>query len=80
MACFRKDVSDVVVTFTDGEVKTYRISAGTGIGGWLAREAGANGVLSLFNRDQSWGIPLASIRDWSILPVPATDEADDSNG
>jgi len=64
-----KDLSDVVVTFTDGEVKTYRISAGPSIGGYLAREAGAHGVLSLFNKEQSCGIPLASIRDWAILPV-----------
>lgn len=64
------DASDVTVTFTDGEVKVYRISAGPTIGGWLAREAGANGVLSLFNRDQAWGIPLSSVRDWSIATAP----------
>jgi hypothetical protein len=66
-----RDLSDVTVTFTDGEVKTYRITAGTGIGGYyLAREAGAHGVLSLFNRDQSVGIPLASIRDCQNLNHP----------
>lgn len=71
---YYKDLSDVVVTFTDGEVKTYRITAGPSIGGYLAREAGAHGVLSLFNKDQSWGIPVTSIRDWSIVPVPVEAE------
>lgn len=71
---FYKDMSDVEVTFTDGEVKTYRITAGPGIGGYLAREAGASGVLSLFNSERSWGIPVSSIRDWSIAPVPVETE------
>lgn len=76
MGRFYKDLSDVTVTFTDGEVKTYRITAGPSIGGYLAREAGANGVLSLFNRDMSWGIPVAAIRDWSISPVPVEEGAE----
>jgi hypothetical protein len=70
---FLKDVSDVTVTFTDGEVKVYRISAGVSIGGYLAREAGATRVLSLFNKEQAWGVPVTSIRDWSISPVEASD-------
>ena len=74
-----KDLSDVTVTFTDGEVKVYRITAGTSIGGYLVREAGASGVLSLFNKEQSWGIPLVSIRDWCISPVPVeAQEAEDA--
>lgn len=39
--------SDVEVTFIDGEVKTYRITAGVSVGGHLAREAGESGILSL---------------------------------
>jgi len=58
--------STVTVTFTDGEIKNYLISAGPSIGGYLAREAGASGILSLFNPQQSWAIPLTGIRDWSI--------------
>lgn len=73
---FLKDLSDVTITFTDGEIKVYRITAGPSIGGYLAREAGANGVLSLFNAHQSWGIPTTSIRDWSITPVPADEPSD----
>lgn len=68
------NASDVTVTFTDGEVKTYRISASPAVGSHLAREAGANGVLSLFNHDMSWGIPTSSIRDWVITPVVADAE------
>ena len=81
MAGFHKDLSDVTVTFTDGEVKVYRITASPSIGGYLARDAGANGVLTLFNRDQSWGVPLVSIRDWSIASVPIEPEpAGETNG
>lgn len=74
MAQFIKDLSDVTVTFRDGEVKTYRITASPTIGGYLAREAGSNGVLSLFSREQSWGIPLNAIRDWSITSVTVPPE------
>lgn len=80
MAKFYKDLSDVTVTFTDGEVKTYRISAGPSIGGFLAREAGAHGVLSLFNNSNAWGVPLSSIRDWSIAPVPVEENGEVDNG
>lgn len=61
-----KEYSNVTVTFKDGEVKTYLISAGPGVGGYLAREASACGVLSLFNGEQSFGVPLDNIRDWQI--------------
>lgn len=78
---FCKDLSDVTVTFIDGEVRTYRISANSTIGGSLAREAGTNGVLSLWNKDKSWGIPTASIRDWEISSVPVeAPAAEQTNG
>jgi len=81
MAQNYKDLADVTVTFNDGEIKTYRINAGPSIGGFLAREANANGVLSLWNRDQSFGIPLTNIRDWAINPVPVVqDEPEQSDG
>jgi hypothetical protein len=80
MVAFHKDLSDVTITFDDGEVKTYRITASPSIGGYLAREAGSSGILSLFNKDQSWGIPLARIRDWSIQPVPVEVAEGEANG
>jgi len=69
-----KALADVTVTFKDGEVKTYRISAGPNIGSYLARDSATTGVLSLWNRDQSFGIPVANIRDWAINIVPEETE------
>lgn len=77
---FYKDLSDVTITFDDGEVKKYRISASPSIGGYLASEAGRSGILSLFNKDQSYGIPLSRIRDWSIEAVPVPDDGAVTNG
>ena len=65
----KSDFSDVDVTFTDGEVKTYRITAGIGIAQYLAREAANTGVLTLFNNEASHGIPLVNIREYVIRPV-----------
>lgn len=66
--------SKVMITFTDGEVKEYVISAGRGIMMYLTREAGQTGILTLWNKQVSYAIPIASIRDWSIeeLPVEVT--------
>ena len=70
---------EVEVTFIDGEVKTYRITAGVSgvsVGGYLAREAGESGILSLWNANESTAIPIVQIREWKIRPVqPAQDEA-----
>ena len=67
----KREQSDVHVTFNDGEVKVYRISAGVGISRHLAHEARTTGVLSLWNGFEiSYGIPLANIREWVIVPIP----------
>lgn len=66
---FMRNLSDVIVTFNDGEVKQYRITAGPSIGGYLAREAGETGILNLFNDAQSYGIPMGNIREWQITSV-----------
>ena len=72
----KHEESDVEVTFIDGEVKTYRITAGVSVGGYLAREAGESGILSLWNAQESIAIPIVQIREWKIRPVsPAQDEA-----
>jgi hypothetical protein len=88
MTAFIPNKADVIVTFKTGEVKTYRISAGPGVGGHLARKAGSCGVLSLFNHECGWGIPLTSIHAWEIKPVPVpegtyteqVDESEATNG
>ena len=75
---YPKQRSIVTVTFNDGEVKTYEISAGSGIAGFLMREASDTGIVTL--RDDDAGaavcIPLDHIRDIQIAPVAATNEED----
>lgn len=61
--------SRVIVTFLDGEVKEYNISAGPRIGGHIVWEAGDTGILNLFNDDTSYAIPLTHIREWLIEPM-----------
>jgi len=69
------DMSIVTVTFVDGEVKEYRITAGLGISQYLAREAGETGILTLFNGEESHGLPMSQVREYIIKPyreeVPA---------
>lgn len=72
---FPQTHSIVKVSFNDGEVKEYVISAGPGIGGYLAREAGETGILNLYNADESYAIPLSNIREWTIVHRPDEDEA-----
>ena len=64
-----KAYSDVEVTFLDGEVRKYRISASTAIGAYLAQQAGETGVLVLYNEDTSHGIPMSQIREYVLRPV-----------
>ncbi len=70
MAGFYKDLSDVAVTFDDGEVKTYRITAGVSISTYLAQEASRTGILNLWNKEHSVCIPVTRIREWSLSSVP----------
>lgn len=62
--------SVVEVIFNDGQSKQYIISAGPSIGGYLTREAGETGILSLFNAEESYAIPLCNIREWKIVHRP----------
>ena len=73
-----QNLSDVEVTFTDGEVKVYRISAGIRIGQYLAREAAETGILTLFNDEVSHGVPLSNIREYHIKPVYVDETEKDS--
>lgn len=65
--------SIVEVTFNEGEVKQYIISASPSIGGYLASQAGETGILSLYNADESYAIPLCNIREWKIIHRPEED-------
>ena len=62
--------SIVEVTFNEGDVKQYVISASPTIGGHLTRQAGETGILSLYNADESYAIPLCNIREWKIVHRP----------
>jgi len=66
--------SVVRVTFNDGEIKEYVISASPSIGSYLAREAGETGILSLYNLDENYAVPLRNIREWQIVASPFTPE------
>lgn len=70
MTTYPRTSSIVKVTFNDGEIKEYVISAGSSIGGHLSREAGETGILNLFNLDESYAIPLVNIREWVIINIP----------
>lgn len=75
---YPKERSIVTVTFTDGEIKEYIISAGVRIGTYLAREMGSTGILVLFNEEESNSIPVQNIREYSITPMPE-DETETAN-
>ena len=73
---YPKQRSVVTVTFNDGEVTTYEISAGASIAGYLMRDASDTGVVTL--RDDESGsavcIPLDRIRDVQFAPAPAANK------
>lgn len=68
-----ENLSAVEVEFIDGEVRTYTITASYRIGSWLAREASDNGVLTLFNDEQSVSVPISQVRTYTIRPIPLED-------
>ena len=59
----------VTVTFNDGEIKTYPISAGPTIAGYLARQTSETGMLVLFTKRQAVSIPVENIREWYIVEL-----------
>ena len=67
---YPKQFSDVDVTFTDGVVQRYRISAGITISQYLAKSAAETGILTLINDDVAHGIPINQVREYVIQPVP----------
>jgi predicted chitinase len=58
--------SIVEVTFIDGEVIEYEISANPSVARYLARKMGETGSLSLWNNDESYVIPAHSIRHYTV--------------
>ena len=78
---YPKQRSTVAVTFNDGEMKTYEISAGASIAGYLMKEASETGIVTL--RDDDAGaavcVPLDRIRDIQIAPIGVTTETKGDN-
>lgn len=75
MAKYPKQRSAVTVTFDDGEVRTYQLSAGSTIAGYMMEQAAQTGILVL--RDDDAGVavcvPLARIRDVQFAPENTAD-------
>jgi len=73
---YPKQRSIVSVTFNDGEVRSYEISAGASIAGFLMRDASDTGIVTL--RDDESGsavcIPLDRIRDVQFAPAPTANK------
>ena len=69
--------SIVEVTFLDGEVREYEISAGSGISKYLVQQAAESGILCFIDYKQraSLSIPINNIREWSIREVEFKTEA-----
>lgn len=69
MTDYPKRNSIVTVVFTDGETKDYPISTGAGISQYLAKQAGETGILTLLNGATTHNIPVAQIREYSIVEI-----------
>lgn len=63
------DSSIVTVVFNDGEVQEYPLSAGPGVAGYLAEQAGRTGILYMRSGETTWAIPVPNIREWKITGV-----------
>lgn len=68
--------SKVTITFLDGEVREYEMSAGNGIGRYLVKDASETGMLTLidFRNHNSTMVPVANIREFSIDEIGYNDE------
>lgn len=70
----------VVVNYLDGEQVDYPISANIGISRDLAEQAGKNGCLSLWNAEESYGIPVRNVRDWTVRELTPDEQKDYNDG
>ena len=75
---YPKTKSIVTITFLDGEVREYEMSAGNGICKYLVRDASETGMLTLidYNSKNSTMVPVANIREFSIDEVGFNDSSD----
>ena len=75
---YPKTKSIVKITFLDGEVREYEMSAGNAICRYLVRDASETGMLTLidYNSKNSTMVPVANIREFSIDEVGFNDGSD----
>ena len=71
-APYPKRNSRIDVTFMDGEVKSYVITAGASLARYLAQEAGQSGILSLLCGSTAHAIPTVNIREWTLTELDDT--------
>lgn len=69
------DASEVEVTFIDGTIKTYPMSAGPTISQYLAQQAGETGILTMLNGSVTYNIPTGQIREYEIRRVAVKEGA-----
>lgn len=55
--------SSVTVTLIDGEVKSYDVTAGSGLLRFLMTEAASTGALVLLCGDKTYAIPMTQITE-----------------
>lgn len=67
---YPKRSCDIDVTFIDGQVQTYRITAGASIAPHLAKQAGETGILTLLGGPKAFCIPVGQIREWTVTEIP----------
>lgn len=58
----------VIVTFIDGEVKTYPTSAGLGITRYMAKNLADTGALAIWTKTTSHTVLAHQIRDYELVP------------
>ena len=79
---FPKSRSVVSITYLDGEVREYQMSASNNISKYLVEKAAETGMLTLidYNHKNSTMVPVANIREFSIQEVQiANDDDPDAN-
>lgn len=61
--------SQIEVIFLDGSIQTYNIKASSGLGRYLAEDAGESGILTLLCGPKTHHIPIANIREWNMTEL-----------
>lgn len=66
---YPKRWSTVEVTFNDGTLETFTITAGASISRHIRDEAARTGILLLLCGAKTYSFPLENIRQWTITEL-----------